>query len=556
MSPDRKPPDHPVVGSALWAAWGDALGFITELTTSLSEVTRRSGGAKVENTVRWKRRLGGRFGPMVELPAGAYSDDTQLRLAVSRSIRADGRFDLEAFSKIELPVFLSYEMRAGKGTKAAAFELMKRHVRWSSNFFDNERARYVNAGGNGAAMRIQPHVWSAPGYNPKHFIRPVTMDAIVTHGHPRGVIGAVIHANALSSVLRHGSIPGPDLWEQIVEYARGVTTVMRDDEVLRERWLPEWEKAAGTSWADAVAETVVEGRKMIAAAKHAAEADDAAMAYRDLVIAIGGKTRETVGSGMIAAIASLFAAWVFRDNPVHGLVVVANHLGTDTDTIATMAGALIGATGASDVPGPVLDRDYIAAEAMRMVAIGSGDDARSFPHPDPIKWRPPRALADAVGAIDGRLVVAGLGTVSETGEEYPLDQKDGASYQWMHLEFGQSVLIKRRREPKPVMTGSLPVERPVRPATRGHSAQAPLFEVRSKQPDGAAARPTDDLAEAVQRVAKTDFDPDVIGTELLRLSELPHQSIELSAAFAVAVTTLRRSRAAERNPGESNGARE
>lgn len=547
IRPDELP-DHPVVGSALWAAWGDALGFITELTTSLSEVTRRSGRAKVENTVPWKRRIGGRFGPMIDLPAGAYSDDTQLRLAVSRSIRADGRFDLEAFSKIELPLFLSYEMRAGKGTKAAAFELMKRHVRWSSNFFDNDRARYVNAGGNGAAMRIQPHVWSAPGHNPKHFTGPVTMDAIVTHGHPRGVVGAVIHANALSSVLRHGSIPGPEVWEQIVEYASAATTVMRDHDVLRERWLPDWEKAAGASWADAVGETISEGREMVVAAKRAAEVEDTVTAYRELVVALGGKNRESVGSGMIAAVASLFAAWIFRGNPAEGLAVVANHLGTDTDTIATMAGALIGATGASEVPGPVLDREYIAAEAMRMVAISSGDEARSFPHPDPIKWKPPRTLAQAVGRIDGSLAVAGLGTVGQTGKEYPLDQKDNASYQWMHLEFGQSVLIKRPRDPKPLPEGSLPVERPVRAATGGGQPQASLFEVNPEQTDGADLRPASDLAEALRRVADAGFDSRIIGAELLRLSALPHQSIELSAAFAVAVTTLRRTRQAEAAP--------
>lgn len=543
MTTAPKPQVRFVVGSALWAAWGDALGFITELTTSLSEVTRRSGGAVVENTVPWKRRIGGRFGPMVELPAGAYSDDTQLRLAVSRSIRADGRFDLEAFSKIELPVFLSYELRAGKGTKAAAAELMKRHVRWSSNFFDNDRARYVQAGGNGAAMRIQPHVWSAPGHNPKHFIDAVTMDAIVTHGHPRGVIGAIIHANALSSVLRHGSIPDPEVWDQIVEYASAATRVVQEHEVLRERWLPAWEDAAGSSWAKAVETTIDEGHVMTAAARQAAGSSDPAAAYRQLVVDLGGKKRETVGSGMVAAIASLFAAWAFRDSPSEGLLVVANHLGTDTDTIATMAGALLGATGAHDVPGPVLDQDYIAAEAARMVAIGAGDEARSFSHPDPIKWRPPRTLADAVGTIDGRLAVAGLGTIASTGAEYSLDQKDGASFQWMRLDLGQSVLIKRRRKPNPFPAGSLPVERPVRRPGSTPSPQTSLFD-NGLAGVAESGRPSADIERAVERVALSDFDPAVIGTELLRLSTLPSQGIELSAVFAAAIATLRRSRSA------------
>jgi ADP-ribosylglycohydrolase len=537
---------HPVVGSALWAAWGDALGFITELTTSVSEVTRRSGGAKVENTVPWQRRIGGRFGPIVELPAGAYSDDTQLRLAVSRCIRGDGRFDFEAFSKIELPVFLSYELRAGRGTKAAAQELTKRHVRWSSNFFDNARARYIDAGGNGAAMRIQPHVWSAAGYSPKQFLGPVAANAIVTHGHPRGVVGAVIHANALSSALRHSAIPGPDLWDQIVEYATTTPETMRGNEVLRERWLPAWEKATGASWADAVASTVREGQQMVATARALAGAKDRAGAYKRLVVELGGKARETVGSGMIAAVASLFAAWSFRDAPDTGLRVIVNELGTDTDTIASMTGALIGATGCGPTPGPVLDQKYIVAEAMRMAMISMGEAVRSFPHPDPIKWKPPRSLSDAVGLADGTLAVAGLGKVVETSTAYRLDQKDGASYQWMTLEFGQTLLAKRRPRPNPLPAGALPVERPVRAATNGRGAQPSLFEPHSERSSSARPQAEDDVAQAVERVIESGFDPQVLGRELLRLSALPHQSIERSSAFAAAVAALHRARTSTR----------
>jgi len=88
--------------SALWAAWGDALGFPTELTDEQG-VIRRVGTPIVVTPKSWRRRVGGRFGVVVELPAGAYSDDTQLRLATSRAIRGDGSFAVEAFAKIELP---------------------------------------------------------------------------------------------------------------------------------------------------------------------------------------------------------------------------------------------------------------------------------------------------------------------------------------------------------------------------------------------------------------------------------------------------------------------
>src|SRR4051812_611552 len=116
MTTDRK---SRVLGSVLWAAWADALGFMTELADG-STVTWRSGSATVSQTTPWRRRVGGEFGAIVDMPAGTYSDDTQLRLATSRAIRADGTFDVDAFAKIELPVFLNYSLGAGRGTRTAA----------------------------------------------------------------------------------------------------------------------------------------------------------------------------------------------------------------------------------------------------------------------------------------------------------------------------------------------------------------------------------------------------------------------------------------------------
>jgi ADP-ribosylglycohydrolase len=531
-------PQHPVVSSALWAAWGDALGFITELTTSLGEVSRRSGGAKVESTVPWSRRIGGRFGPMVDLPAGTYSDDTQLRLAVSRSIRANGRFDVEAFSKIELPIFLSYEMRAGRGTKAAAYELMKRHVRWSSNFFENDRANYFNAGGNGAAMRIQPHVWSAQGHNPRQFMGWVAADAIVTHGHPRGVVGAVIHANALSSVLRRGQVPDPEVWPQIVEYAATIPDLMQEHEALRDRWLPMWEKGAGKPWREAVDETIAEGESMVAEAQRAARSDDREASYRGLVTALGGKRRETMGSGMIAAVASLLGAWLYRDDPVTGLLMIINQLGTDTDTIATLAGALLGGTGLPLPPGPLLDSDYIVAEAERMVSISERQPAANFPHPDPLKWRPPSSLADAVGTVNSGLGVAGLGPVDSTDGQYEIAGKNPTLYQWLTLAHGQTILIKRRPEPKPLPATALPLERPAHASPNGSAPrQVALFDEEQGRAEADAAEAAG-FDAALERVIASGFDERVVGHEILSLAARSvAQASQLASAIAAAHRT-------------------
>ena len=195
MSPDSK---TAIVSSSLWAAYGDALGFISELADSRT-LAFRIKAKTVNKTVRWKRRIGGRFGVVLELPSGCYSDDTQLRLATSRAIRADGHFDVEAFAKIELPVWLCYSLGGGLSTKAAASSLIRENVNWFSNFFSDRSSSYFDAGGNGASMRIQPHVWAASDLTKSSsYMKDVIRNSVCTHGHPNAFAGAFFHASCLA----------------------------------------------------------------------------------------------------------------------------------------------------------------------------------------------------------------------------------------------------------------------------------------------------------------------------------------------------------------------
>ena len=62
-----------------------------------------------------------------------------------------------------------------------------------------------------------------------------------------------------------------------------------------------------------------------------------------------------------------------RWTPIDAAVVAANEIGTDTDTIGTMAGALLGACdAATEPPERPLDSDYLLREADRLVAIAQG----------------------------------------------------------------------------------------------------------------------------------------------------------------------------------------
>ncbi len=92
--------------SALWAAYGDALRWISELTDERG-LKGRTSGKLLERPLKWTRRIGGPMGVTASLPTGCYSDDSQLRLATSRATHSDG-FNVDAFAKVELPTWLSY----------------------------------------------------------------------------------------------------------------------------------------------------------------------------------------------------------------------------------------------------------------------------------------------------------------------------------------------------------------------------------------------------------------------------------------------------------------
>ena len=47
--------------SVLWAAYGDALGFISELVNEKG-LLRRTQGAELDGLMAWRRRVGGRGG--------------------------------------------------------------------------------------------------------------------------------------------------------------------------------------------------------------------------------------------------------------------------------------------------------------------------------------------------------------------------------------------------------------------------------------------------------------------------------------------------------------
>ena len=465
-------------GSMLWAAYGDALGFISELVDRKG-LERRTQGAPLDHLMGWERRVGGRSGVSALLPAGCWSDDTQLRMAVSRSIGSHG-FDVETFARIELPVWLSYALGGGRASKAAAKNLGKPRTLWYANTFRG----WASAGGNGAAMRIQPHVWASRDLDGDYMLDVIT-DSVCTHGHPRAIVGACFHAATLAHCVRTGTVPDTGTCMDITGRLDEAVRLIEDHSTLGPTWTGLWERETGEQFRDAWRLTVDELRHTINNAVNGGEpADSDDDAYAGIVNRLGLRVQDQRGSGILTTVAAMALAATASEAHV-GVVAAANAVSTDTDTIASMAGALLGACEATaDPPEEPLDSAYLTSEADRLIAISRGEQADGHPYPDILTWSAPPTQADALVNNNGNLAVEGLGQVTRLGAGPLYATREDFAWEWVTTNFDQTLLIKRRPEVKPLGAGNDLIPAPNPEERRPSRANA-------RNGDGSAPKPLD-----------------------------------------------------------------
>lgn len=545
-----------VVNSALWAAAGDALGWMTELSRGAGGVKHRTGKEFVVEPVAWKRLIGGRFGATVDLPAGTYSDDTQLRLCVSRAIRGDGAFDVEAFAKIEITVWQGYCLGAGIGSKAAASNLSKRGVNWFSNFFKTDQQSYTSAGGNGAAMRIQPHVWSAQS-GVAEVVTRVLRDALVTHGHPHGFCGAVFHAMCLWSAIRSQKIPTLDEARGFIERFPGLVELIKNDSELSSFWLPTWEREAGTSLPAALQKFCNEAARDVDLIDGLFQSSEK-VSYHDILAKLGCLTDRFRGSGYKTSLAALVLSQLYRDAKIEdALIAAANELESDTDTIATMAGALLGAISKQSPRWEIQDRSYIESEAVRMARIAFGKTQSSFLYPDVSEWSPPSNQSDSIVLFDGVLSLAGFGPVSPKSKDY--ESRDSV-WQWFELSNSQTILAKRRANSVPKASPSqFPSARPKQAAVDKRRKDGGVMQEgfdfdsnranestslgKPEQRNVSEDRPFQGLEVATSEIISSGFDDAVLGrmiNECIDQTESIEMAVSLSAIVAKAKLARKR----------------
>lgn len=327
-------------GAMLATAIGDALGWPNE-PRSKNRIKRPK---VTDHFVEWIRSSSNPRWHDERILPGEYSDDTQMTLSVARSIIAG---DWENFLiERELPFWLTYE-RGGGGAllKAAKSYSMGDMQLWRSKY----ALAYFNAGGNGAAMRILPHVIAtAKRPNIDALMLDVARDTLITHGHPRAFLGATCYAYALEYLLRKNTI---------LEYGELVSAVIDgqnnwgaflDPDIFGD-WLHVVSSQCGYNFSAEWERTRIH---MVKQLEFISVSLNKGLILDDIKVLTELECFGTAnGAGDIAALAAIYLASRYANNPSVGIKIPAFSFGADTDTIASMTGGLVGMlSGTSWIP--------------------------------------------------------------------------------------------------------------------------------------------------------------------------------------------------------------
>jgi ADP-ribosylglycohydrolase len=217
-------PKDRVLGVFLGCAVGDALGAPLE-------------GQPLPPGFDQEELLKG-FRSMPGWPAGQYTDDTMLTLALARSLAerggAAGGYIIEEFAELWRKGTI---VGAGKATNSAIAAFLYRQVPW------DECAAPVGSAGNGAAMRAAPvGIWY---FDDLDALVDASVEAArVSHRDPRSVAVAV--AVSLMTALAFNSTrlkPGPTLIE-IAERVLKIDTGVSDHLFRLFEWFKKPEEDA------------------------------------------------------------------------------------------------------------------------------------------------------------------------------------------------------------------------------------------------------------------------------------------------------------------------
>lgn len=354
------------VGALLGAAYGDALGWPNE-RISKSKVPKQTN-SRLHDLKTWSRRSGGRFFPHEEtIKAGEYSDDTQLILCLSRSLQKGDSW-WEFYTQVELPFWSVYERGGGGATKKSVDSWMDGIEPWNPKRKPQDIKRYFDAGGNGVAMRALPHVLFHCDNDFSKVASSIFLDGITTHGHPRALLGALVYGFALWYAIRNESkLNYGALIEELITKEADWSLIPSNNQIVND-WLDyanDQADAYSVMWS-AAKDEILEYLSICLSelAKGALSFDD------DVLEKLQCFNKQISGAGTVAAIAAVYLASRYAADPINGVIKAAYAVGSDTDTIASMAGGIMGCINGSSwlssVKNQIQDSAYLEKTALQL----------------------------------------------------------------------------------------------------------------------------------------------------------------------------------------------
>jgi ADP-ribosylglycohydrolase/catechol 2,3-dioxygenase-like lactoylglutathione lyase family enzyme len=260
-------------------------------------------------------------------------------------------------------------------------------------------------------MRISPHVIATiDDLNSTALIGRVLNDGVLTHGHPRALLGAVIYALAIRHTVQQ---------QGAAEYGELLFTLMRTREwadpdiavgAVPVDWLEQYEEHSQIPFAASWRRTAEEMQQLLDLVSESLERSALADDEKTLS-ALGCFDPKVNGAGTITAAASFYLAARFSVRPSMGMLRSAFLPNADTDTLASMTGALLGALHGSEWLRPLCrelqDRAYIErlAGLLSMPDVSQTPASKPMPFPDGKTWLDEFSSTDTVSHFpDGRLI--------------------------------------------------------------------------------------------------------------------------------------------------------
>ncbi len=316
---------------------------------------------------------------------------------------------------------------------------------------------YRTAGANGAAMRNLPIALVSVN-DEARLMRDSFLNAIITHGHPRAILGAILFALAVKYTLTasHG-IATRSFVTYLQESTSNISKAITSDDRIT-GWIRRWEQEKGDqSFWQSFKQTHQEALNYLKNIDQYVHADNTS--YYAFVGALESSTK---GSGIATVCVAIYLFLKYLEEPEKALITAVNMLGSDTDTIGVFLGSLLDAYyGEKALPAHLLarvqDRNYLLKTAKRLHAIAAGAQEDFIAENQPIQRTDAyfRILAWEIGLHEmfwdalkeGGIVIhptLGRGTITKT-EVKPIKRDDYVA-KLIHIKFdcGQSCIFHSR----------------------------------------------------------------------------------------------------------------